>query len=47
MLTPQPISEPVIDTKELFKKATSIFIIHGSDKYTLRITKSNKLILTK
>lgn len=39
--------EPVFDSKVLFKSGTSIRISHGNDLYTLRITKTNKLILTK
>lgn len=36
-----------IESKELFKNETSIRIVHGNEIYTLRITKGNKLILTK
>ncbi len=36
-----------IDSKELFKKASSVRIVHGTEVYILRITKGNKLILTK
>lgn len=37
----------VIQSKALFKNDTAIRIIHGNETYTLRITKGNKLILTK
>lgn len=37
----------VIESKELFKNGSSIKIVHGNDVYILRITKGNKLILTK
>ena len=37
----------VIESKELFKNDNAICIVHGYEVYTLRITKSNKLILTK
>ncbi|WP_366882326.1 hemin uptake protein HemP [Sulfuricurvum sp.] len=37
----------VIDAKVLFKNDNSIRIVHGNEIYTLRITKGNKLILTK
>jgi len=37
----------VIESKELFKNGTSIRIVHGDAIYILRITKGNKLILTK
>ncbi|MDD3770839.1 MAG: hemin uptake protein HemP [Sulfuricurvum sp.] len=37
----------VIESKELFKNDSSIRIVHGNDVYILRITKGNKLILTK
>lgn len=36
-----------IDSKTLFKSETSVAISHENDLYTLRITKNNKLILTK
>ncbi|WP_310440386.1 hemin uptake protein HemP [Sulfuricurvum sp.] len=37
----------VIESKELFKNENAIRIVHGNETYTLRITKGNKLILTK
>jgi len=37
----------VIESKELFKNDNAIRIVHGNEIYILRITKSNKLILTK
>lgn len=37
----------VIESKALFKNENAIRIIHGNEIYTLRITKGNKLILTK
>lgn len=37
----------VIESKQLFKNDNSIRILHGNEVYTLRITKGNKLILTK
>jgi len=37
----------VIESNELFKNDSSIRIVHGNDVYILRITKGNKLILTK
>lgn len=37
----------VIESKVLFKEATSVRIQHGNDVYILRVTKTNKLILTK
>ncbi len=36
-----------IESRELFKKGTSVRIVHGNEVYILRITKGNKLILTK
>ncbi len=52
MLAAQSNEKPVvapktIDSKTLFKSETSVTISHGNDLYILRITKSNKLILTK
>lgn len=37
----------VIESTELFKNDNSIRIVHGNEIYTFRITKGNKLILTK
>lgn len=39
--------EKKIDTKEIFEDTTIITIIHEGQEYQLRITKANKLILTK
>jgi hemin uptake protein HemP len=36
-----------IDSKEIFDKTSTITIIHDGQEYQLRITKANKLILTK
>jgi len=36
-----------IDSKALFGAAKVVLIRHGEDVYTLRITRSDKLILTK
>ncbi|MCL4431372.1 MAG: hemin uptake protein HemP [Epsilonproteobacteria bacterium] len=41
------ITTPILETKTLFKSGTSIRISHGDALYILRITKTNKLILTK
>lgn len=37
----------LITTKELMGEAQTLMIQHGSSCYQLRITKENKLILTK
>ncbi len=37
----------VIDSKNIFEDKREIFIEHNGNIYTLRITKENKLILTK
>ena len=37
----------IIESKALFKNDTAIRIVHGNETYILRITKGNKLILTK
>lgn len=39
--------EKKIDTKEIFEDTTIITIVHEGQEYQLRITKANKLILTK
>lgn len=36
-----------INSEEIFENATTITIVHDGQEYQLRITKSNKLILTK
>ena len=36
-----------INSEEIFENATTITIVHDGQAYQLRITKSNKLILTK
>lgn len=37
----------IIESKELFGAAKVVRIIHNDQVYTLRITRENKLILTK
>lgn len=37
----------VVDSQQLLAGAKSVFIQHGSQRYQLRVTKENKLILTK
>ncbi|MBP9218008.1 MAG: hemin uptake protein HemP [Sterolibacterium sp.] len=36
-----------IDSRQLFQDSRVIFIDHGSERYVLRLTRENKLILTK
>ncbi len=36
-----------IDSKEIFDQTNTITIVHDGQTYHLRITKANKLILTK
>ncbi len=38
---------PVIRTEELFGTRREVIIKHGEDEYRLRITRTDKLILTK
>lgn len=38
---------PEISTQWLFKDAKTLAIMHAGDRYLLRITRQNKLILTK
>jgi hemin uptake protein HemP len=38
---------PLLRSKELFGRAREILIEHGGGYYRLRVTHSNKLILTK
>jgi hemin uptake protein HemP len=36
-----------LNSRELFGTDREILIVHGSDRYRLRLTSQNKLILTK
>ena len=38
---------PVVDSATLMSERRELIIRHGADSYRLRITASNKLILTK
>ncbi|KAB2844780.1 MAG: hemin uptake protein HemP [Burkholderiales bacterium] len=38
---------PVIDSRTLFCFSRVVTIDHGGERYTLRLTRANKLILTK
>ncbi|MHC4741096.1 MAG: hemin uptake protein HemP [Planctomycetota bacterium] len=38
---------PTISSDELFRGAREVKLFHGSEEYRLRITKNQKLILTK
>ena len=45
---PDPARDPpVIDVRELVRKGKEAVILHGGQRYRLRITASGKLILTK
>jgi hemin uptake protein HemP len=39
--------ERKIDSKEIFIQSNIITIVHDGQEYQLRVTKANKLILTK
>jgi hemin uptake protein HemP len=43
----QPAATPTFSTGRLFGGAQIVFIEHAGQRYTLRITRENKLILTK
>jgi hemin uptake protein HemP len=42
-----PVQIPSIDSRELLRGQRTIEIKHGGQRYTLRVTRENKLILTK
>ena len=43
-----PAARPPIDTRQIFRPGESaIEILHDGARYTLRLTRANKLILTK
>jgi hemin uptake protein HemP len=46
--TPSPTQTPkTIDSNELLQGHKQIYIQHGQSTYLLRVTRENKLILTK
>ncbi len=44
---PPAASPPVLTSEALFGQGRELVIIHGGQEYRLRITRQNKLILTK
>lgn len=42
-----PAASPVVPSSQLFGGARTVSIDHAGQRYTLRITRENKLILTK
>ncbi|HEY9191469.1 MAG TPA: hemin uptake protein HemP [Methyloversatilis sp.] len=40
-------ARPAIDSARLLDGHTQVTILHGSESYSLRLTKNGKLILTK
>lgn len=45
--TPASADRPCIDSKALLRGTTALEIEHAGQRYVLRITRENKLILTK
>ncbi|MBK8522966.1 MAG: hemin uptake protein HemP [Betaproteobacteria bacterium] len=43
----QPTLKPRLNSRQLFRDGKTVEIDHGEQRYTLRVTKDNKLILTK
>jgi hemin uptake protein HemP len=43
----QPELPPRLNSNQIFRGQKTIEIDHGEQRYTLRVTKENKLILTK
>lgn len=41
------VPTPCIDSRELMRGGRLIEILHAGQRYTLRLTRENKLILTK
>jgi hemin uptake protein HemP len=41
------VADNQLDSRDLFASAREIVIAHGPDRYRLRLTSQNKLILTK
>lgn len=46
-ITAQEETRPILTSEALFKGLSVITIVHDSKRYELRITRQNKLILTK
>jgi hemin uptake protein HemP len=44
---PQPAAPPAIDARALFRGAREVWIEHAGERYRLRITRRNKLLLQK
>ncbi len=44
---PAPVSTPRVDSQDLLRGHTAIEIGHAGQRYLLRVTRENKLILTK
>jgi len=42
-----PVADNVVDSRDLFIATKEIIIAHRGDRYRLRLTAQNKLILTK
>lgn len=45
--TPAPAPSPIVKSEELLRGGQEIIITHQGETYRLRITRNNKLILTK
>lgn len=41
-----PVPQP-LDSRALFVGSSEVVIVHGAETYRLRLTRQNKLILTK
>lgn len=44
---PAPTDRPCVESKALFKGGAALEIEHAGQRYVLRVTRENKLILTK
>jgi len=38
---------PMVESEDLFKGGKEIVILHGEEEYRLRLTKNDRLLLTK
>jgi hemin uptake protein HemP len=45
--SPSPPPAPIVKSEELLRGGQEIIITHQGETYRLRITRNNKLILTK
>jgi hemin uptake protein HemP len=46
-LAAKAVDAQLLDSRALFSRSSEVVITHGTETYRLRLTRQNKLILTK